>query len=60
MTICKDLLTNIVRLTERLPFVKSQIDDIFNYQSFLEIGAKKKANIFCQSYLSPRQLIYYI
>lgn len=44
MTICKDLLTDItqiVRLTERLPFVKSQIDDIFNHQSSLEIGAKK-------------------
>lgn len=46
MTICKDLLTNIVRLTERLPFVKSQIDDFFNYQSFLEIGAKKKKQTF--------------
>lgn len=53
MTICKDLLTNIVRLTERLPFVKSQIDDIFNYQSFLEIGAKKKSKHFLSKLSLP-------
>lgn len=56
MTICKDLLTNItqiVRLTERLPFVKCQIHDIFNPQCSLKIGAKKKEETFFVKVISP-------